>query len=343
MIVAISAAAAVIVFLCVGLFVIVDNTQPSRTHDDGRDTVPEPPGRNGVILVNQGDDVGIIDPLRAARRVTLPSAVAGGTIPVWAPGGQRMAYMSPSGEISILDLVSGITTWVGECRGSGPEPCELAWSHDGATIAATNGSVLRLYEAAAGPMQTPFTIDTIDGHIAFLNWSADDQRLIFTTRPLADWLEVSIQSIGRDGTQLTTILGPDPDAALFSYASLDISPDGTTLAWIDGRPQPSDASGRRPDPDSGNTILQLVTMNLEEGTPVQVRELGVCFCNNSPYVRWSPDGTKFAVVLPGSGPEVDGRYLHNISAIEVYTLNTDGSDVDDLGSGGGAPEWQPLP
>ncbi len=147
--------------------------------------------------------------------------------PAWAPGGQRLAYVSfETGKavVYVQEVASGARRTVANWRGSNSGP---AWSPDGATMVVTlsleGGSQLYLIDPNGGGQPRRLTRSfSIDTEACF---APDGQKLYFVS--------------DRGGGPQIYRMAPRPEAPVervtFDGAyniSPAISPDGRTLAYI---------------------------------------------------------------------------------------------------------------
>ena len=172
------------------------------------------------------------------------------------------------------------------------DSCSLAWSNDGRTVATTTSSGIRLYDAVS-PSSEPIASLSVDGVPDHVNWTADD-RLVFTvTQVSANGTRIDMMDI--DGTNERTIVDTRAEGFGFQYWSLDLSPDGRTLVWLDG------VNGTDPN---AQMLVKLMMMDVDDARPRMVRDVGHCYCVGlSPAVTWSPDGGRLALVLVGGGSQ----------------------------------------
>lgn len=323
--VVLAAAAVLVALLAAGMFTL--SRERSTPSDQPRDFSRRPLA-NGVIVVNASEAEGLVAlDADGAGRVNDAPVRAG----VWSPDGSRLAYVSGT-TVSVFDTATDSSMDVGSCNTPpiGFDPCSVAWSNDGRMVATTTSSGIRVYDAIS-PSSVPVASITVDGSPDNLNWTADD-RIVFTVRShTADGINPArIDTINVDGTHERTIVGTSAGGQLFEKWSLDLSPDGKTLVWIDSATDQSDPT---------LVVLKLMMMSVDETAPRTVRELGRCFCNHSPAVTWSPDGKRLALVLVGTGLDEEPQ---DIAHSNLYVVDADGGNGKYLARASGVPTWQPL-
>ena len=146
-----------------------------------------------------------------------------------------------------------------------------------------------------------------------LAWSPDGSTIAAT----ADTGLLNL--IGTDG-HIEARLTPKPGSGLLGPTW---SPDGSTIAYLAVEPV-----------KSGGIEYVLSMVDIAGSHPVQVLRAGRCDCNLHPGITWSPDGTKLALVVPGSPDMGPG----------LYVVNRDGTDLHLItGVGWGSPSWRPVP
>ena len=172
----------------------------------------------------------------------------------WSPDGSRLAYVLGK-TVSVFDTVARSTMEIGSCKTPSfmGDSCSLAWSNDGRTVATTTSSGIRLYDAVS-PSSEPIASLSVDGVPDHVNWTADD-RLVFTvTQVSANGTKIDMMDI--DGTNERTIADTRAEGFGFQYWSLDLSPDGRTLVWLDG------VNGTDPNAEM---LVKLMMMDVDDG------------------------------------------------------------------------------
>jgi dipeptidyl aminopeptidase/acylaminoacyl peptidase len=280
-----------------------------------------PPGNGAIVVVADGE--GRLTALSDADADADAAAVADLKLPIapdttdlsWAPDGRRLAYAAPGG-VWILDVRDGTSRQLTKCA-AGRSACTIAWSPDGSRVAVAHQSWLDLVDPSDGSTETMDTFSTF-GLVGLMSpsWSPDSKRIAFVDRP------GDLRVINRDGSGGQLV---HRSQGLNSIGIWDPawSPDGTTIAYI----------GSDEWADDKQWTLNVTVVNVDGSNPRVIAEAGRCWCLGfSPGLAWSPDGTKFALVVPGRDGDSG-----------AYVMNADGSGMRGVGPAWAAPAWQPLP
>jgi Tol biopolymer transport system component len=124
------------------------------------------------------------------------------------------------------------------------------------------------------------------------------------------------------GTNPTFLTNNDVDDL-----GVDVSPDGTKLAWI---------GTQRRNPDSGELFTMPFTGSAGTATSIEPVRLQRGFIGGDPDTAWSPDGTKIA--FAGLAPGEDDVEIFTIPATDGPVTNVTRNEVYDVD-----PEWAQLP
>jgi len=328
---ALAAAAILIGLLAAGALAL--NRERAMPSDQPREGGRRPLA-NGVIVVEdeQGPLV-VADPDGKGRVSRAPVRVG-----EWSPDGSRLAY-SAGTTIWVADTVTGSATDIGACTPAFGAHCSLAWSSDARTIATATPGGIRLYDAVS-PSSEPIATLPVHGYPGDVNWASDD-RLVFTVSSSNPDGSAStrIDTINIDGSNERPIAETRGAGPGIYYWSLDLSPDGSTLVWLDGANDSTNSSGQ--------IVMKLMMMGVDDATPRVVRELGHCYCLGlAPAVTWSPDGKRLALVLVGA-TDPPGQHLDqglDVGASGgLAVVDADGRNGKYLAAATGVPTWQPLP
>lgn len=287
---------AVLLLLLVAAAVAYVGSQPK---------VPAPfgPARNGLIVLAEGGDIVLVDPLSGTRTIAV-----GGTAldraPVFSRDGTRLAFLRRVDGIMGLwlanadganprALASGL--WPVEFE-AGPNPARsMEWSPDGRSILlATTDKGRR--EISVISTDGAHDVRTLDVGMSATGptWRPPDGReILFRGLTPTGWGLFAVRPDGAGLRNVTPANGlNDWDGLFFSW-----SPDGTRVAY-----QWRDTPGTRPQ------RLYIVGADGGEPRPITAAE--------SVGAQWSPDGTKIAFsdtdssvpgdVAPLSVVQVDG-------------------------------------
>ena len=191
-----------------------------------------------------------------------------GEHPDWSLDGHYIVFDADTGNaIKLISAHGGqpiriVPESIPVFRGGNPN-----WSPDGARLAFREGSNLWVLDIRTGAAHVVFTRE---GTLPIPGcWSADGRDIYVTVRGIESYA-ATLMRIPLDGAE--------PQPLTFEadrrYSYMDLSPDGTLLAY-------SACEGRNCDlwvmPAGGGKSIQLTFDPGHDGTP-----------------RWSPDGTKIA-------------------------------------------------
>jgi WD40-like Beta Propeller Repeat len=293
---------------------------------------------NGIILAMDDDGLIQVDPAGEGRTVDVsmvPSTIA--MTPIWDHSGRRLAYIDQFRRLWVVDLGGqphqiGVTSCV-PSSWTDPLCGRLAWSHDGETIAVIDKPDIGLYnvEGEAAQRGRRFSV------VGALNvvFAPDDDHL---TVNVASAHGVSLVTLGVDGGSPTPLITYERPADASTGPWLEVSAlsaDGQALAWIIG------THGAENDEGFKFFTLALYTMRVGDTQPTRQRTIGYCFCNNTPVLTWSPDGTQLAFISPVVGVPAVG--------FDLFVTDANGENLHHLRPGTGlgqygtaTPSWQPV-
>jgi Tol biopolymer transport system component len=140
--------------------------------------------------------------------------------------------------------------------------------------------------------------------------SAENGKILFTSNERSSTTTLpELQTMDPDGTNRASFSPPISEAFYAEW-----SPDGTEFAYVS---------------NSGGIVVS--SADGTQKTPVPNTNIGVVS-----DLSWSPDGTKIAFALHTSVDKVDpdtGQTLYSTYSSDVYTVNTDGSNLTNLRNG----------
>lgn len=267
--------------------------------------------------------------------------------PAWAPDGTQLAFVSErshDSELYVLDLADLATRRLTKDPGQSAAP---SWSPDGASIAyvsdSEGSSDIFIIPAAGGDRRR---LTQAPGAELQPAWSIDGQRILYT----------SDQSGNLDIYEVNAADASSPRQLVSSPAADghgSWSPDGLWLAFVSDRNGNSDvfrvpaadlqatpvsvtyreaSEGFRPSWSADSR--QLAYVSNTGGNPdvyvIQVSARQVAPLPPAPSLRWSPDGTRAAVLPSGGGL---------LSVVDTLGLTV--RELSDAVVGPGSPAWSP--
>ena len=288
-------------------------------------TVTPPAGptvRNGEIIVSTPTGLVAVDPVSASRRLLVGCPVSPRcTIfpEAWSGDGGRLLYtvvdfnheQAPTNGEYVLDVATGTSTEVVDCRGGRSTCSGASLSPDGTRIASIDHWVLEVLDANGANAQTLYR-NTGRSNVRFIRaptWSPDGRRIAFLAQVF----------VGGEQVYEDRVFLIDPDGSRLRklrkfrrlVQSIQWSPDGRYVA-LESR-----SHGWRID------LLDVATGEVRGLASGDGASAGFSF---------APDGTSVAVVL--SGHTDPGLYLVDPQGRTPPTR---------IGDGHGQPAWRPVP
>ncbi len=245
------------------------------------------------------------------RRITKSDGDA--VQPQWSPHGQRIAFWAQKG--------GQRDVWTIPARGGEPIPVtndvpidwNPIWSPDGKNLyfLSDRGGVTNIWrvpieEESGKALGQPEPVTTSSSETVHLSIARDGRRLAYSQRVASNTIQrVGFDpSTGKPAGQATAIT-----QGSFQATQPDVSPDGQWLAIRSGGKQ-EDIFVTRAD---GSDRRQLTDDSARKRWPT-----------------WSPDGKKIAF------------YSNRSGSYQIWTINADGSGLQQLSFGGGSyPTWSP--
>jgi hypothetical protein len=152
-------------------------------------------------------------------------------------------------------------------------------------------------------------------------WVSDD-TVVWSRARDNDWELVTFRLGSPRGTNPTFLTDNGVDDL-----GVDVSPDGTKLAWI---------GTQRRDADSGELFTMPFTGALGTPTSLEPVRLQRGLIGGDPDVAWSPDGTRIA--FAGYAPGENDVEIFTIPANDGPVVNVTRNDIYDVD-----PDWAVLP
>jgi len=266
--------------------------------------------RNGPIAVDFNGRLYEIDPITGARGTPAigRAAMDSSFELAWTPDGRWLAYFQ-DGEIRVYDAVAGGSRTIAPYCAA----CGVAISPDGSTVAISRGDEITLWSIdGSSRALTPGATN-----IYSPAWSPDGSLIAFVAHGTSPG-ESSLDVVRPDGSGFRTLMSAGKDESIFDPSW---SPDGVSIAFLSVMPPSNEQPPER--------RIDVVISPVSGGVSTRITGVGTCSCiASSPRMAWSPDGTKFAVLVTG----------------ELTIVNTDGSGGRLLTRGaGGDPVWRPFP
>jgi len=262
------------------------------------------------------------------RQLTVGAVGMLGAIePAFAPDGKRIVFVREGSGLFVVDVDGrGLRRLT---RGNADE--HPTWSPDGSRIAFVRSyqhTVMKQQSAeqrvfvinAGGGTARPLLRTPTD--VGQPTWTSDGKSLIIAAGgPLAGIYEVD----ARDGrVQRELYIRFDGDA---DFASLALSPDGRTLAYLDYRPAPPDCQS------SACEVVAIYLVRVPNGTRHRLPSIGDYIPDAPP--SWSPDGRQIAFAVNPSLLNGASLALEPIAGGAVKLLATGSTLVT------GTIAWQP--
>lgn len=205
------------------------HTSPSYSPDGSELLfIAQPSNRPAQIYVQTVED-GITLPLTDSPQVSYYQAA-------WSPDGTKIAYSAARvGKFEDIFVMNADGSSITQIT-STPEYSEVwvSWSPDGNSLAYVQRDIQLNYQIMIVPSEggeaEPIGESGVVGTTP--KWSHDGTQLYYATRD-KETLTATINSTSLDGTTIRTlysVTGTDPVAP--GIDSIDISPDGNTMAFI---------------------------------------------------------------------------------------------------------------
>ncbi len=197
----------------------------------------------------------------------------------WSADGRWLSYVdfsfTPSGSFSE-------SLWVVRADGSDSRALasapaiESEWAPTGETLAFSDGSRLRLYDAGTGASRVVGA--SPDTGVATPAWSPDGRRLAFLRNDRGDLV---VYDVVTGAAHVVASYPPDPPQLRYGVGDIDWSPDSRRLAFT----------------TTGFYEFELHVIDAYGGNDHAIGFPGDCHS-----LMWSPDGSRLSVTWKGLGP-----------------------------------------
>lgn len=202
----------------------------------------------------------------------------------WSPDQSRLAYISKTGIISIIDVKTGYIVKIDQID----YPYFIDWSHDGTRVSYSTGSHVRIYNV----LNHGFYSINSSG-ISYVQWFPGDMKFLYEREDNSG--NSQLYTSNTDGTDIRKIT--NNQNGLLNHVRL--SPDGNYVLYT----------------SPGASISMIYTMDLAAGSVYQIPG-GPEAKNYNPV--WSPDSTRIAY---SSTQYVHGKYYSQIRVSGIKGQN----------------------
>lgn len=234
-----------------------------------------PPGGEGDIALIVDDEInyyiGIYNTQIGDLRFIARNLVNNMTLLFWSEDQSKIAFISDTGVISIIDVVTRKVSKIDQVS----EPFFINWSFDNRRIVYSNGSVIRIYDISSNNYKTIQRTGA-----SYVQWFPDEKELLFESKDNSGISQLYI--INTDGSNERQITSNTD----FPLNNVRLSPNGEYVLYT----------------SPGVSISEIYTLELNTGKTYKI--LGGPEAKNY-FPAWSPDSNKIAY---SSTQFINGRY-----------------------------------
>ena len=179
-----------------------------------------PPGGEGDIALIVDDEInyyiGIYNTQIGDLRFIARNLVNNMTLLFWSEDQSKIAFISDTGVISIIDVVTRKVSKIDQVS----EPFFINWSFDNRRIVYSNGSVIRIYDISSNNYKTIQRTGA-----SYVQWFPDEKELLFESKDNSGISQLYI--INTDGSNERQITSNTD----FPLNNVRLSPNGEYVLY----------------------------------------------------------------------------------------------------------------